>query len=223
MATLPHWEDAGAPWDKLILGDNVMPGVWSVINGAAELEIDTKKTKGHDKARVKPLGLLPPKIQAKGQLISREDWESLQKIMPDIQPKKPGGPKFAMKIYHPAAAFMGLTSVIVERVRSPEISNGICEITLDLIDWTEQPKKTNFQKPKAPLISDQGNVMVEQLRGAGQWRTSTLKAANDPASYDSLDSDLAALSGRDYRNPPEFSAKDIDPSVSTPAASGLSL
>jgi hypothetical protein len=222
---LPHWYDAGSPWDKLVLGDNVMPGVWAIVSGAVELEIDTKKTKGNDKARVKPLGLLPPKIQAKGQIVSREDWEALQKIWPDIQPKKPGGPKFALKIYHPAAAFMGLTTVIVERVRSPEINNGICEITLDLIDWTETPKKTNFQKPKVPTspTNDGDGVSAAELRGAGQWRTSTLRSANDPEQFNSVDADIAALSGRDYRNPPEFSAKDIDPSVEVPAASGLSL
>lgn len=213
MAGLPHWEDEGAPWDKLILGDNVMPGVWSVVNGQAELEIDTKKTKDKDRARVRPLGLLPPKIQAKGQLVSREDWEALQRIMPDIQPKKPGGPKFALKIYHPAAALIGLTNVIVERVRSPEINNGVLEITLDLIDWTEQPKKTNIQAKQKVATSADAAIMVEQLRGAGQWRTSTQRAANDPDQFNSVDADLAALSGRDYRNPPEFSTKSIDPSI----------
>lgn len=212
MAGIPHWEDDGSPWDKLILGNNVLPGVWAVVNGAAELEIDTKKTKGKDRARVKPLGLLPPKIQARGQLISREDWDALQKIMPDLRPRKPGGPQFALKIYHPAAAFMGLTTVIVERVRSPEITNGVCEITLDLIDWTDEPKKTNVQKPKVQTSADAA-IMVEQLRGAGQWRTSTLRAANDPGQFNSVDADIAALSGRDYRNPPEFSVKSLDPSL----------
>jgi hypothetical protein len=222
MAALPHWEDEGQPWDKLILGDNVMPGVWTVTNGVAELQIDSKKSKGNDKARIKPLGLLPPKIQAKGQIVSREDWEALQKIMPDLQPRKPGGPKFALKIYHPAAAIIGLTSVIVERFRAPEINNGVCEITIELVDWTEEPKKVNFQKPKV-ATSEGDPVLAAQLRGAGQWKTSTLRSANDPESFNSVDADLAALSGRDYRNPPEFSAKEIDPSSLSPDASGLTL
>jgi hypothetical protein len=62
-------------------------------------------------------------------------------------------------------------------------------------------------------VSADAAVMVEQLRGAGQWRTSTLRAANDPDQFNSVDADIAALSGRDYRNPPEFSVKGIDPSV----------
>lgn len=222
MTALPHWEDPGNPWDKLILGNNVMPGVWAVVSGVAELEIDSKKTKGKDRARVKPLGLLPPKIQAKGQLVTRADWEALQKIMPDLQPRKPGGPKFALKIYHPAAAIIGVNMVIVERFRSPEINNGICEITIDLVDWTEEPKKVNVQKKAKPPISSDAEVMVAQLRGAGQWNSSTMRAANDPEQFNSVDADLAALSGKDYRNPPEFTAKSIDPSGPAPA-SGLGL
>lgn len=223
MAALPHWEDAGSPWDRLTLGDNVMPGVWTVVNGVAELEVDTKKTKGKDRARVKPLGLLPPKIQAKGRLVTREDWESLQRIMPDLQPRKPGGPKFALKIYHPAAALIGLTMVIVERFRTPEINGGICEVTIDLIDWTEEPKKTNMQAKPKTATSDGNAVLADQLRGAGQWRTSTLRAANEPEQFNSVDADLAALSGKDYRNPPEFTAKEIDPAGAGPEDPGLSL
>jgi hypothetical protein len=222
MSSLPHWEDEGQPWDRLTLGDNVMPGVWTIVSGAAELEIDSKKTKGKDRARVKPLGLLPPKMQAKGQLVTRADWDALQKIMPDLQPRKPGGPKFALKIYHPAAAIIGVTMVIVERLRSPEINNGICEISIDLIDWTEEPKKVNVQKKKVPTTSD-NSVMSQQLLGAGQWRTSTLRSANDPEQFNSVDADIAALSGRDYRDPPEFSAKELDPTATPPGAPGLAL
>lgn len=221
MTALPHWEDPGNPWDKLILGNNVMPGVWSITGGECMRQVDHKKTKEKDKARIKDLGLLPPRLQAKGLLHSRADWEALQKIMPDIHPKKAGGPKFPLKIYHPAAAIIGVSMVYVERIRPPEIENGLLSFQIDMIEWSDQPKKTKSEKPKV-AISNEAAVMVEQLRGAGQWRTSTLRAANDPEQFNSVDADLAALSGKDYRNPPEFSAKSLDPSGPAPA-SGLGL
>lgn len=218
-ANLPHWEDPGSPWDKLILGDNVMPGVWAIIGGECARQVDHKKTKEKDKARIKDLGLLPPRLQAKGRMVSRlpngdptGDWEALQRIMPDINPRKAGGPKFPLKIYHPAAALIGVSVIYVERVRPPEVEGGILTLAIDMIEWTESPKKTNVQKKPDVEISADAAIMVEQLRGAGQWRTSTLRAANGPDQFNSVDADIAALSGRDYRNPPEFSVKSIDPS-----------
>ena len=223
MAALPHWEDEGQPWDKLILGDNVMPGVWTITGGECARQVDHKKTKEKDKAHIKDLGLLPPRLQIKGRMAAwlpsgepTGHWEALQRIMPDINPRKAGGPKFPLKIYHPAAAIIGVNMIYVERIRPPEVDvHGILEMQLDVIEWTDQPKKTNVQKPKVP-VSDDAAIMVAQLRGAGQWNTSTLRAANDPATFNSVDADLAALSGHDYRNPPEFSAKSIDPSASNP-------
>jgi hypothetical protein len=219
MAALPHWEDDGDPWDKLILGDNVMPGVWTITGGECARQVDHKKTKSKDKALIKDLGLLPPRLQIKGRMASRlpngeptGHWEALQKIMPDINPRKAGGPKFPLKIYHPAAAIIGVNTIYVERIRPPEVNaNGILEMQLDVIEWTETPKKTNVQKPKEPGLDD-AVVMVAQIRGAGQWNTSTLRAANDPESFTAVDPDIVAPTGHDYRNPPELSAKDIDPS-----------
>jgi len=143
---LPHWEDAGSPWDKLVLGDNVMPGIWEINGGVCERQVDHKKTKDKDKAVIKDLGLLPPRLQAKGRLYSREDWEALQKIMPDIHPRKAGGPKFPLKIYHPAAAIMGVSTIYVERIRPPEIDNGVLSFSIDMIEWTETPKKPRKTK-----------------------------------------------------------------------------
>jgi hypothetical protein len=221
MAALPHWEDEGQPWDKLILGDNVMPGVWAIVSGDCSRQVDHKKTKNKDKAVIKDLGLLPPRLQAKGKLCTREDWEALQQIMPDINPRKAGGPKFPLKIYHPAAAILGVSTIYVERIKPPEIDNGVLTFEIDMIEWTEQPKKVQSGHPKNS--QDDPAVMVEQLRGAGQWRTSTLKAANNPEAYAYIDPDIAALTGRDYRNAPEFSAVNINPADQSSEVSGLGL
>lgn len=220
MPALPHWEDPEAPWDKLTLGVHVMPGVWEITGGECFRQIDEKKSKDKDSARIRDMGLRPPRLQARGRLALytpsgdlTDEWDRLQQVMPDINPKKPGGLKQPLSIYHPAAALLGITTIYVERVRPPEVQDGILELAIDMIEWTAEPKKTKVASKAKVATSQDTAIMVEQLRGAGQWRSSTLQAANNPDDYDSLDADIAALTGNDTRNPPEFSAvRGIDPS-----------
>lgn len=208
MAGLPHWDDPGAPWDRLTLGVHVMPGVWEINGGECARQIDEKKGKDLDHARIRDTGLKAPRLQARGRLVSREDWEQLQRVMPDIHPKKPGGIKHTLKIYHPAAALLGITTVYVDRVRPPEIQNGVLELAIDMIEWNDDPKPTKVKSKVAPP-TDQ-DVMVAQLRGAGVWRTSTIQPSIDNAFYDP---DHQPLSNTDTRNPPEATLnRSIDPS-----------
>ena len=212
--TLSHWDDPDAPWDRLMLGGHVMPGIWEITSGECARQVDHKKTKDKDGARIQDMGLLPPRMSARGRMCSVEDWEMLQQIMPDIHPKKKGGLKFPLSIFHPAVALLGVSQVYVERVRPPEIKDGILELAIDMIEWTSDPKATKVKKTSAepPMDADVA-IMVAQLRGAGQFHTSTLQAANisyQPPEY-TLDDDFAALSGQS-RNPPEFTvSKSIDP------------
>ena len=198
-----------------MLGGRVMPGVWEITGGEFAREIDTKKTKGKDKAILIDLGLRPPRMSARGRLCSQADWDMLQDVMPDIHPKKAGGVKFPLNIFHPSLALLGISQVYVERIRPPEIKDGILEIQIDFIEWTEQPKASKTKKP-APAATDQDvAIMTAQLRGAGKYHTNVLQAAN--ISYEpqakTIDDDFADLNGQS-RNPPEFTAKSaIDPST----------
>jgi len=215
MPSIPHWDDPDAPWDKLTLGVHVMPGVWAITGGECARQVDHKKTKDKDGARIRDMGLLPPRLQAVGRLAGRDangqpndDWAQLQRIMPDIHPKKPGGIKQPLKIYHPAAALIGVTTVYVERIRPPEIKDGILEFAIDMIEWSAEPKKTNV-KPKVTPPTD-SEIMVAQLRGAGSWRTSTIQPFISAEDYDA---DHQPLSNTDTRNPPEATLnRSIDPS-----------
>jgi hypothetical protein len=189
-----------------------MPGVWEITSGEFVRQIDTKKTKGKDKAVLIDLGLMPPRMQARGKLCSPEDWEMLQDAMPDIHPRKAGGLKFPLAIFHPAVALLGINQIYIERIRTPEIREGILEIQIDMIEWTDQPKVSKTKKVEPKTDADVA-IMVAQLRGAGQFHTSTLQAANisyTPPEY-TVDDDFAALSGQS-RNAPEFTvSKSIDP------------
>ena len=211
--TLSHWDEPEAPWDRLMLGGHVMPGIWEITSGECARQVDHKKTKNKDGARIQDMGLLPPRMSARGRMVSVEDWEMLQQIMPDIHPKHAGGLKFPLSIFHPAVAVLGVSQVYVERVRPPEVKDGVLEFTIDMIEWSDQPKPTKVKKSVETKTDADVAIMVAQLRGAGQFHTSTLQAANIsylPPEY-TADDDFAALSGQS-RNPPEFTvSKSIDP------------
>jgi hypothetical protein len=227
MAGLAHWDDPDAPWDRLTLGDHVMPGVWEITGGECARQVDHKKTKDKDGARIRDLGLIPPRMAARGRLTSREDWDELQKIMPDIHPKKKGGIKFPLAIFHPAVALLGVSQIYVERIRPPEIKDGVLEIQIDMIDFGD-PKETKVSKkpavPSGYIGTDEDNaILAAQNRNWGLRRagiTLTDQFANTTASgpqsnFDKAsDAEFAKLTGEDTRHPPhENVVGSIDPST----------
>jgi hypothetical protein len=143
---LDYWDDLEAGWDSLWIDNKLMPGVWQITSGECARQVDHKKTKGKDGARIRDQGMLPSRFSAKGQLVSREDWIAMQGLIAEINPRKTGKMKKPLAVYHPAIAFLGVGTIYVERVRVPEIRQGICEISLDMIEWTDTPKASNAAK-----------------------------------------------------------------------------
>lgn len=227
--TIAHWEDAGSPWDRLQLGTAVMPGIWEITGGECARQVDHKKTKDKDGARIKDLGLLPPRFTARGRMISRDDWETLQDVLPDINPRKNGGPKFPLSIFHPAVAVLGVHTIYVERIRPPEIRDGILEISIDMIEFSE-PKPTNVsKKPAAPSgyigTDEDAKILAAQNRNwglriggvlAGSPKGGAFEDAGAPnqTNFDhASDAEFAKLTGDDTRHPPEATVVgSIDPS-----------
>lgn len=220
MSGLLHWDHKSAPWDRLELGVFVMPGVWEITGGECARQVDHKKTKDKDGANIQDLGLLPPRITARGRMVSKKDWDTLQFIMPDINPRKPGGPKFPLTIFHPAVALLGVNTVYVERIRPPELKDGILEIQIDMIEFAE-PKATKIvKKPAAPsayigtdedaaiLAAQQGNWGLRRgkfggtVTPGGSLAGDELNLKFDHAS----DEEFAKLTGEDTRHPPSDTA-----------------
>lgn len=220
--TLAHWDEPDAPWDRLQLGDTVMPGVWEITGGECARQVDHKKTKDKDGARIHDLGLIPPRMSARGRMVSTKDWAKLQEILPDIHPRKKGGIKFPLMIFHPAVALLGVTQIYVERIRPPEIKDGVLEIQIDMIDFGD-PKDTKVSKKPAAfggyIGTDEDNaILAAQNRNWGLRRggfggngnftdsaeTQSFPLAGGSTKFDhATDADFAKLTGEDTRHPPE--------------------
>lgn len=226
MSGLLHWDHPSAPWDKLMLGPHTMPGVWEITGGECARQVDHKKTKNKDGARIKDLGLLPPRFSARGRMVSQADWDALQNIIPDINPRKKGGPKFPLTIFHPAVALLGVNTIYVERIRPPEIKDGIFDIQIDMIEFAE-PKETNVvKKPATPGgyigTDEDAAILASQQRNWGLRRAGlggtvapggSLEGDELNLKFDhASDEEFAKLTGEDTRHPPSDTVvASIDP------------
>jgi hypothetical protein len=213
--TLAHWDEPEAPWDRLQLGPHVMPGIWEITSGECARQVDHKKTKDKDGARIRDMGLLPPRMSARGRMSTVEDWEMLQQTMPDIHPRKAGGIKFPLSIFHPATALLGVTQVYVERIRPPEIKDGILEISIDMIEWSDSPKETKVKKktaaPSGYIGTDEDAAILRAQNQNWAQRVGGISGnvnfgAAPQTNFDrATDADFAKLTGDDSRSPPEAS------------------
>jgi len=204
-----------------------MPGVWEITSGQCERQVDHKKTKNKDGAHIKDMGVLPGRFSARGRMVAEADWEILQQVMPDINLRKHGAEKSPLAIFHPAIALLGINVVYVERVRVPELRNGILEIQLDLIEWSEPAATaaTGKIREKAGMVYDGPDTYVQRTRdfpdgftGAeppparyvnGQ-RVAEAKPAPDDPLIKLIDDDAAKHPNR-VRAPSDAAAQ-IDPS-----------
>lgn len=206
--TLSNWEDFGSPWDRMQLGKYTLPGVWAVTSGECARQVDHKKTKDKDGARIKDLGVLPSRFAARGEIIVGwgvdygVDWETMQEVIAYINPKKKGGLKYPLDIFHPAIAVLGVHTIYVERIRPPEIKDGKMEFTFDMIEWAD-PKDTKSKKTPDTVVTY--NTVTRQWvsrapDGKGGFTDSPIGATpTDELSYKDA--------------PPSQSATEWDPSA----------
>ena len=138
--TLPHWEDIPEYWDRLQIGDWVMPGVWTV-DFSLRREIDVKKAASTDGASLKDKGYHPPLLTLRGKLVERSDWARLQEIMPALHPKRKGGKREPYRIVHPKTLLVGITSIYIHEIDAISLDNGV--LTLELRAYElDKPKPT---------------------------------------------------------------------------------
>jgi hypothetical protein len=158
-ARIPWWyeDDDEHVWDRLQLGKHVMPGIWKVSCVCAR-DIDKKKGKGKDGAKIKDRGYDAAEVSFVGKLESKDDWQALQQILPDIHPRKKGGKRKDMTAAHPSLAVMGVTRIYVKSIKAPEIEDGIMEMTIEAIEFIPSPPK---KIDDFPTVWQLGNTRIE--------------------------------------------------------------
>jgi hypothetical protein len=170
----PFWDDitdegyegevySTRAWDLVILGDDKVPGICKV-RATPSHKVDTQKAAGRDGAALVERGYTPAAVDIEVTLWTPGQWEAWQKLLPKIwrrpgkldyndQKKKAGASsaqvevtrKAAIPIVYPGMSDLGLNSVIIYSVSTPEESSsipGARVIKLKAIHYVAPPPPT---------------------------------------------------------------------------------
>jgi len=141
----PYWDDRDwqEAWDELILGEDTWPGVWEISGPGVSRKIDVKKTKGEDGATIKDEGYQPARITLTGIIWTEEQWDLLQRLIAKVHPRKPGGLRTPLEIYHPQSSLLGITQIYIDKIgipKKPTAGDGKLSISMSALEWVPQPK-----------------------------------------------------------------------------------
>ncbi|MHA1572453.1 MAG: hypothetical protein ACTSX8_00510 [Alphaproteobacteria bacterium] len=145
MAALAFWDErtgALTEWDLLILAGEVWPGIVTIDGQGVSRQIDVKKPKGGDQARLTDEGYRNGKFKATLEIWERAQWEELQRLLPLIHPRRKGGARTPLQIIHPAPNLLGIDNVYITRMPIIRLDRRslIGEVVIECIEWTEAPK-----------------------------------------------------------------------------------
>lgn len=140
MAAAPFWEDVPDAWDAIVIAGSAMPGLALVSGEGIGRDIDMKKSPGRDGARLRDRGYQNAKFTVELRVWTADQFESLQRRLEDLQPKRRGGTRNALDVAHPALAMLGVTSMYVQGIGMPVIKGGILSVTLKAVEWYQSPR-----------------------------------------------------------------------------------
>src|SRR5574343_179882 len=137
---IPHWESDPDVWDTCLLGQLELPGVVRV-DVKRGLDIDKKKAKGKNRARLTIQGRRPADVTITVRLLSPGDWASMVDVLARIEPKPDAKPESdCWDIAHPVAAARGVQSVMIEEIEGPQLVDGILEVKIKCVEFNPPPK-----------------------------------------------------------------------------------
>jgi hypothetical protein len=141
----PHWDDRDwqDAWDTLILGEDTWPGVWEISGPGVSRKIDVKKTKGQDGATMKDEGYQPARLTLTGIVWTEDQWDELQRLVAKVHPRKAGGSRTPLEIYHPQSSLLGINQIYIDKIgipRKPTAGDGKLSISMSALEWVPAPK-----------------------------------------------------------------------------------
>lgn len=142
-------------WDTLWLGGARIPGIARLTGDGIARKLDVKKQKGKAGASIEDEGDEPAKFDAEIFLWNGQLLAEFESIKEDINPRKRGGKKYVLDIYHPAAAFLGIDRCYLTSIGMPDHDKrqGTVRIRLSFLEWFPDPPP---QKPAGGGVKGKG-------------------------------------------------------------------
>lgn len=112
------------PWDTFWIGKRQLPGECTLIVGdIVQIEINSKKGKNLDGARLTAAGFESGRFQIACQIATEEQWEEIQDVV-DIYWRNPGKSsnlsQIALSVFHPGLAFVKVYTAVLYGVSPPQ-------------------------------------------------------------------------------------------------------
>ena len=114
--TLPSWITEHKRWEKPTIGGIQLPGIVKLSNTSIKLRVEANKGSGNDGGGSLIRGLEIPKFSFELTLLSREDEDTWNKIVPTLLPRKDPTQRGTFAVYHPSLARFRIVACIVEEL-----------------------------------------------------------------------------------------------------------
>ncbi len=129
-------------WDTIYLAGVRWPGIASVSGKGIARRIDVKRSKGSDGARLKDEGNDPGEFSISILIYNQGDWVELQRLLPSVSPRRPGGPRSPIGVIYPSLQVLGITTCYIKGVPVFALDKATQQltVTLECIEWIARPK-----------------------------------------------------------------------------------
>lgn len=140
-------------WDRLVIGNTVMPGKWKITNGKIVLKIDHAKKAGTHGANPKFHGLDPHPFDAEGYFWTDEQMQQLYTVLPPLLPQ-PGKDPTPLYIAHPDILHLGLAvNMVIIGASALERDGNARKIKLYMLHWLSGTVAKNQNATAVPVRS----------------------------------------------------------------------
>lgn len=162
-ANQPFWNDnvdnGSTLWSLLTIADVNFQG-FVTITGGVSRDIQKKKPKGADGARITDNGYNLAEMNITLTIVRQQEWDDFQNVLlPLIHPRRKGGPRSPVVIQHPALNVLGVSRIYFERIGLPVVdSKGIGTVSMDAIEWAPAPKDVKKAAGRGATVPDAGNA-----------------------------------------------------------------
>lgn len=138
------------PWQRVLIDDQPLPGVWTVEKMKRKLSAQVNKKSGGDGGSATIRGLLNPQFTLKGELYTPDhlqQWLQVLSIL-DVIAKDPKT-RSQHLFDHPLAKLCNISAVVIlELEYSPPMRGGPLGVTLGVLGVSEQDGATVTPKSK---------------------------------------------------------------------------
>lgn len=132
-------DNSGSAWDQLRLGGFTVPGAWT-CEVSKKRDLMIVKLRLRDGVGILDNGYFGVALELSGRIWTPDQWYELQDQFPNYDPPRQGGSRSPLYVYHPAAAFLGVSLIYIAEFKLPPPSGGILPLSIGAVQWFPRPK-----------------------------------------------------------------------------------